>query len=305
MMMMVPLIISSMALSILGTKQGENKRMIVLTIVLVVTFSSFTTIFGTSLMMIIKPGTIDSPSKNATDNYQGYINPQIGTSQDETIYDVFMNLIPDNIIAATFTTHYTALVAVDPDNLSLGYKKVPERAFKTNMLGLCVFSLILGFAVKQLDTKADTIHRLLVETQAVVLGYINPQIGTSQDETIYNVFMNLIPDNIIDATFTTHYTALVAVDPDNLSLGYKKVPERAFKTNMLGLCVFSLILGFAVKQLDTKADTIHRLLVETQAVVTNIISSLISVAYFTAYLEYTILIELIETRFTALSFALG
>ncbi|CAG2118410.1 unnamed protein product, partial [Medioppia subpectinata] len=80
-----------------------------------------------------------------------------------------MNLIPDNIIAATFTTHYTALVALDPHNLTLGYKKVSERAFKPNMLGLCVFSLILGFAVLHLDSKADTIRQLLHETNAICM----------------------------------------------------------------------------------------------------------------------------------------
>ncbi|CAG2175556.1 unnamed protein product, partial [Oppiella nova] len=88
-------------------------------------------------------------------------------SQDESIYDVFMNLIPDNIIAATFSTHYTALVPIDSHNLTLGYKKLAKKAFKPNMLGLCVFSLILGFAVKQLDPKADTIRRVLVETNDI------------------------------------------------------------------------------------------------------------------------------------------
>ncbi|CAG2103089.1 unnamed protein product [Medioppia subpectinata] len=94
---------------------------------------------------------------------------QMISSQDESIYDLFMNLIPDNIIAATFTTHYTALVALDPHNLTLGYKKVSERAFKPNMLGLCVFSLILGFAVLHLDSKADTIRQLLHETNAIIM----------------------------------------------------------------------------------------------------------------------------------------
>ncbi|CAG2122381.1 unnamed protein product, partial [Medioppia subpectinata] len=100
------------------------------------------------------------------------------SSQDESIYDLFMlvnqllNLIPDNIIAATFTTHYTALVPLDPRNLTMGYKKVAERAFKPNMLGLCIFSLILGFAVKQLDSKADTIRLILQETNALVMHVI-------------------------------------------------------------------------------------------------------------------------------------
>ncbi|CAG2166526.1 unnamed protein product [Oppiella nova] len=113
-------------------------------------------------MCIIKPGVTDiSPDSGQTDNsgYQDNDIKQMIASQDESIYDVFMNLIPDNIIAATFATHYTALVPIDSHNLTHGYRKLSERAFKPNMLGLCVFSLILGFAVKELDSKADTIRR--------------------------------------------------------------------------------------------------------------------------------------------------
>ncbi|CAG2102659.1 unnamed protein product [Medioppia subpectinata] len=94
---------------------------------------------------------------------------QMISSQDESIYDMFMNLVPDNIIAAAFTTHYTALVPLDPQNLTLGYKKVAERAVKPNMLGLCVFALVLGFAVLQLDSKAENIRNILYETNAVIL----------------------------------------------------------------------------------------------------------------------------------------
>jgi Na+/H+-dicarboxylate symporter len=79
------------------------------------------------------------------------------------------NLIPDNIVSATFMSHYTALVPINPKNLTLGYKKVNEKAFKTNMLGLCVFSLILGFAISRLESKAENIKKLLEETNAVVM----------------------------------------------------------------------------------------------------------------------------------------
>lgn len=79
------------------------------------------------------------------------------------------NLVPDNLIGATFMTHYTALVPNDPKNLSLGYKKVPEKTFKPNMLGLCAFSLILGFAVLHLGERAEAIKQLLDETNALVM----------------------------------------------------------------------------------------------------------------------------------------
>ncbi|CAG2114307.1 unnamed protein product [Medioppia subpectinata] len=94
---------------------------------------------------------------------------QMISSQDESIYDLFMNLIPDNIIAATFTTHYTALVALDPHNLTLGYKKVSERAFKPNMLAVIVafgssssiFSLIMTMSLPGAPTGGSSIVTFL------------------------------------------------------------------------------------------------------------------------------------------------
>ena len=66
-------------------------------------------------------------------------------------------------------THYTALVPINAQNLSEGYKKVAEKSFKPNMLGLCAFSLVLGFAVLHLEQRADTIKTLLDETNAIIM----------------------------------------------------------------------------------------------------------------------------------------
>ncbi|CAG2170541.1 unnamed protein product [Oppiella nova] len=173
MMIIVPLIIASLSTSIAGTKEGENKRLIIYTFLLIILFASFCSSFGAIMVSVMKPGVRPTADiERDRDDSQGSVGfdvKQMIASQDESIYDVFMNLIPDNIIAATFTTHYTALVAIDKHNLTLGYKKQAERAFKPNLLGLCVFSLILGFAVLNLGPKADTIKCILVETNAVAM----------------------------------------------------------------------------------------------------------------------------------------
>jgi Na+/H+-dicarboxylate symporter len=73
----------------------------------------------------------------------------------------------------------------------------------------------------------------------------------------------------------SHYTALVPINANNLTLGYKKVNEKAFKTNMLGLCVFSLVLGFAILHLESKAENVKKLLEETNAIIMKILMTLI------------------------------
>ena len=78
-------------------------------------------------------------------------------------------MVPDNVIAATFMQEYTALKPIDANNLSLGYQKVTEKSFKTNMLGLCVFSLILGFALIELDEQVIQFKLLLEQMNTTVM----------------------------------------------------------------------------------------------------------------------------------------
>ena len=78
-------------------------------------------------------------------------------------------MVPDNVIAATFMQEYTALKPIDANNLSLGYQKVTEKSFKTNMLGLCVFSLILGFALIELDEQVIPFKLLLEQINTTVM----------------------------------------------------------------------------------------------------------------------------------------
>ena len=78
-------------------------------------------------------------------------------------------MIPDNIIAATFMQEYTALKPIDANNLSLGYQKVTEKSFKTNILGLCVFSLILGFALIELDEQVIQFKFLLEQINTTAM----------------------------------------------------------------------------------------------------------------------------------------
>ena len=78
-------------------------------------------------------------------------------------------MVPDNVIAATFMQEYTALKPIDARNLSRGYQKVTEKSFKTNMLGLCVFSLILGFALIELDEQVIEFKLLLEQINTTVM----------------------------------------------------------------------------------------------------------------------------------------
>ena len=77
----------------------------------------------------------------------------------------------------------------------------------------------------------------------------------------------------------SHYTALVPIDAQNMSLGYKKVAEKTFRPNMLGLCAFSLVLGFTILHLGERVHTIKTLLVEIEAIMMQILHSLIKLIY--------------------------
>ena len=79
------------------------------------------------------------------------------------------NLVLDNVIAPTFMQEFTAFKPIHANNLSLGYQKVTEKSFKINMLGLCVFSLILGFALIELDEQVTEFKLLLEQINTTVM----------------------------------------------------------------------------------------------------------------------------------------
>jgi len=81
-------------------------------------------------------------------------------------------MVPDNIISATFMLQNTVLVPNDPKNLTLGYRKVIEQSYRINFLGLCVFSLILGFAVLSLESKAKLVREAIKEINDIIMGII-------------------------------------------------------------------------------------------------------------------------------------
>ena len=72
--------------------------------------------------------------------------------------------------------HYTALVPINAQNISLGYKKVAEKTFRPNLVGLCAFSLLLGFVISHLGQRAHTIKTLLAETEAIMMQILNSLI---------------------------------------------------------------------------------------------------------------------------------
>ena len=79
------------------------------------------------------------------------------------------DLVLDNVIVLTFMQEFTAFKSIDANNLSLGYQKVTEKSFKTNMLGLCVFSLILEFALIELDEQVIEFKLLLEQISTTVM----------------------------------------------------------------------------------------------------------------------------------------
>ena len=82
-------------LGITATKKGENKRLIGFSFLLIVLFSSFVSIFGALLVVIIKPGVkVDVKNDIQNGNYNssqgGRDIKQMISSQDEALYDVLM-----------------------------------------------------------------------------------------------------------------------------------------------------------------------------------------------------------------------
>ena len=168
----------------LGTvkTEGNNKRMISATLSMIIVLSIFVSIFGIIMVCLIQPGAGGGFSNNPDDT------PQTGEkkrSNEDSLFDILMyeticnfgfiefvlfrNIVPDNIISSTFMMEFTVLVPKNPQNISMGYNKEKDRTFKTNVMGLCVFSLILGFVILDLGDKVKITKKILEETNIIIM----------------------------------------------------------------------------------------------------------------------------------------
>ena len=78
--------------------------------------------------------------------------------------------MPENLISATFMMEFTVTNTENVQNQSVKGNLERDKEFnKINILGLCIFSLILGFFLLDLKEKVDTFKTLMEEIDLIIM----------------------------------------------------------------------------------------------------------------------------------------
>ncbi|XP_053970255.1 excitatory amino acid transporter 1-like [Hylaeus volcanicus] len=125
-------------------------------------------ILSVILVQTIKPGELHKNGSIVSQNTTKYF------ITEDTVLDLFRNLIPDNIVNACINQYQTSLIepmdgSVSIDEWEISHKNVSG----TNVLGLVSFSLILGLAIGNIDTKGEPLKNFFQSVSESVTKMMN------------------------------------------------------------------------------------------------------------------------------------
>ncbi|XP_059515616.1 neutral amino acid transporter A [Myotis daubentonii] len=116
-----------------------------------------------ALAFIIKPGSGAETLKSSDLGLEDSGSPPVPKETVDSFLDLARNLFPSNLVVATFKTYATDY-RMDPHNMSNGNITLEKIPFGTeiegmNILGLVLFALVLGVALKKLGSEGEELIR--------------------------------------------------------------------------------------------------------------------------------------------------
>lgn len=116
-----------------------------------------------ALAFIIKPGSGAETLKSSDLGLEDSGPPPVPKETVDSFLDLARNLFPSNLVVATFKTYATDY-KMDPHNMSNGNITLEKIPFGTeiegmNILGLVLFALMLGVALKKLGSEGEELIR--------------------------------------------------------------------------------------------------------------------------------------------------
>ncbi|XP_008145766.2 neutral amino acid transporter A [Eptesicus fuscus] len=117
-----------------------------------------------ALAFIIKPGSDAQTLKSSDLGLEDSGTPLVPKETVDSFLDLARNLFPSNLVVATFKTYETNY-KMEPHNMSNGnitLEKIPvgTEIERMNILGLVLFALVLGVALRKLGSEGEELIRL-------------------------------------------------------------------------------------------------------------------------------------------------
>lgn len=195
-LIILPLIITSLIAGTASLDMKMNGKIALRTFVLFCVTSLFSSILGTTLVLMIRPGD-SSILENDQNMSMLYDSNKTTTSLLDSLLDLGRNIIADNLFIATFQSTETIYVP-DRNNLSEMTRKIGYRS-GTNTLGLVFFCAFFGTAVGIIGEQGKIITQFFQAVFEVIMKLV---VGVMWFTPI--CICSIIASKILDVTDIGH-----------------------------------------------------------------------------------------------------
>ncbi|XP_076618915.1 excitatory amino acid transporter 3 [Colletes latitarsis] len=164
--LILPLLTSSIVSATCNLKKSGRIR------VMALYYYTTTTILGITLSVIlvetIEPGKLNKNENIVLQNTTKYF------ITEDTILDLFRNLIPDNIVNACINQYQTVLETPVNKSVPIDEWKIKHKNVSgTNVIGLVFFSLILGIAIGNIGAKGESLKNMFHSLSEAMMEIMN------------------------------------------------------------------------------------------------------------------------------------
>ncbi|CEF71369.1 Excitatory amino acid transporter 2 [Strongyloides ratti] len=172
-LMILPLIFASLISALAQMNAKDSGQMGLITVLYYLTTTALATITGIILVLVIHPGdpTIKNDIK-VTGATHGNINPL------DTFLDLIRNMLPENIVQATFQRTQTVYIKpkafhnITGSFVSPNRHRVIEYVPGMNIIGIIVFCTGFGIVISQLGERARIIIEFFIILEAVIMKFV-------------------------------------------------------------------------------------------------------------------------------------
>ncbi|XP_022241543.1 excitatory amino acid transporter 1-like isoform X2 [Limulus polyphemus] len=181
-LLVVPLLCSSIILGVSSLKKGDNVRLVGFTVGFFIGLQFFCTTLGIVAGQLINPGNFKDENVG---NYDSKTAAHVEKSQIvDLVLDMFRNAVPDNIFRATFMQEATVMKKsiekshensantsniTDEDLQNDIYTRHVIYANGSNYIGLLLFSVVFACAIISLGEKVTHLRLIIEQFNEIIM----------------------------------------------------------------------------------------------------------------------------------------
>uniref|UniRef100_A0AC35U6B0 Amino acid transporter n=1 Tax=Rhabditophanes sp. KR3021 TaxID=114890 RepID=A0AC35U6B0_9BILA len=252
-LMILPLIFSSLISALAQMDAKDSSKMGLITVLYYLTTTVLATITGIILVLAIHPG--DPTIKN---DFKITHIQHANVSPLDTFLDLIRNMLPENILQATFQrtqtiykkTNSKVFMNITGSFVSPNRQRVVEYTPGMNIMGIIVFCTAFGIVISQLGERARIIIEFFIILEAVIMKFVEYLMWFAPMGIVCLIAGNLLElDDLSDTAAVlgmyviTVMSALIIHTLINMPLLYFAITRKNPLTVVKGM-MQALVTGF-------------------------------------------------------------